>query len=281
MPPPDYAPIAQQVDPRAQLIMTVVQFAVALGASWYLLHSRRGSELAFRILVIVSGSACAAVFEPAADRLVHLWYAAEGGQWRLITLFGIHVPLWQLGCYTWFVGCASLFAIDRLNAGGGARAMWQIYWAIAAIDVFIEVPLSHVVTLYHYFGDQQPFFSDIWRLPAWMIFVNGAMPLAAAAGALGVRALHHRPAWAMLPIVIPGSQFALYAAVSWPTIALINSNASKPTTYLIGTITIAIEVAVSGYTLCHLLPRLASAARQHQSPLTRPVQTPEPRPAPA
>ncbi|MCV7032538.1 hypothetical protein [Mycobacterium sherrisii] len=243
------------------MVMTAIMFTVAAATTWYLLRGRRGIELRFRILVIIGGMLCAASFEPAADRFSLLWYASEGGQWRLITIFGIHVPLWQLGTYTWFVGGASLFAIDRLRAGGGARAMWQIYWAIVAIDIFIEVPLSHVVTLYAYHGDHNPFFSDFWRLPAWMIFVNGAMPLAAAAAALSVCATGNKAMLWLIPVIVPGSQFGLYATVSWPTIAAINSDVGPVAAHIIGAGTIALELIVAGYLLCNLLPRIAAMAQ--------------------
>jgi hypothetical protein len=258
---PSYAPIDQVVDHPAQVVMTAIMFTVATASTWYLLRGRRGAELRFRILVIVGGMLCAAIFEPAADRLSLLWYASEGGQWRLITIFGIHVPLWQLGTYTWFVGGASLFAIDRLRAGGGARAMWQIYWAIVAVDILIEIPLSHVVTLYAYYGDHNPFLSSVWRLPAWMIFVNGAMPLAAAAAVLAVCATGKKAMLWLIPVIVPASQFGLYATVSWPTIAAINSDVSLAVSYIIGAGTIALELVVGGYMLCNLLPKMAAAAQ--------------------
>jgi hypothetical protein len=115
---PLHAPTALTVDAGWQWGFGIFHCAVALLVIWLFnrgpARERDWVEVRFRMLVLIGGGLGAVLFEGAVDRAGNLWYAVPG-QWQMITLFGIHVPLWVAPVYLWFAGGFALFTILKVR----------------------------------------------------------------------------------------------------------------------------------------------------------------------
>jgi hypothetical protein len=258
MPPPDGAPTTMTVDGPIQLAVTVIFFLVAVIVTVLVLRGGDPRVTRFRILVLVGG-AVTVLFEPAIDRLGNIWYAHEGGHWQLFELYGIHVGLWALPVYYWFLGGQTLYTLRRFKEGVKRTDIWRLYLLFVAMDALFEITVLKTGGIYTYWGDHQPFWNADWfPLPGWYLAINGLLPLMAAAFVMLVLlSRDDRMHWT-IPMVIPMSMFALYAMTAWPAIAAVQSDVSVFVAYLLGGVTIGLAL-FTVFMASRLLPRLAAA----------------------
>jgi hypothetical protein len=279
VPPPIDAPVSMVVDPMWQWIFGVLHFGVAALVVYFAargpLGQRNWRELAFRMTILFSGALGAVVFEGAVDRAGKLWYA-EHGAWPLMTLWGVHVPLWVAPVYLWFIGGGSLWIIQRIRAGSRPRDYLVIFGGIAVADLLLEVPIIKIAKLYTYYGDNQPFFSQQWfPLPLWFITTNRLFDLVPAM--LIVLLMSFRSKWviAAIPVVMFGSMYVSYAFVVWPTVAALHSGASPLQAHLAATYTIVVGLAAT-YAGAQIAPKMQHLMAHHDPAARAPVAAPRP-----
>ncbi len=162
---PGGAPVSMVADPVWQWIFGSLHFGLAV-LTIYLaargpVKERNWAELRFRMLVLFGGALGAVFFEGSIDRAGQLWYA-EIGAWKLVTLYGVHVPLWVSPVYLWFLGGGCLFIVQPIRKGAQPRDSIKIFDYIAIADLLLEIPLIKLAGLYAYWGDTQPFFDKTW-----------------------------------------------------------------------------------------------------------------------
>ncbi len=266
MPPPVDAPVEMVVDPNWQWIFGLLHFAVAALVVYFAargpLRQRDWREFAFRMTILFSGALGAVIFEGAVDRAGKLWYA-EIGAWPLMTLWGVHVPLWVAPVYLWFIGGGSLWIIQRIRAGSRPRDYLIIFGGIAVADLMLEIPIIKIAKLYTYYGDNQPFYSPDWfPLPLWFITTNRLFDLVPAM--LIVLLMSFRSKWviAAIPVAMFGSMYVSYAFVTWPVVAALHSGASPLQAHLAATYTIVVGLVVT-FAGAHIAPRMKNMMAHH------------------
>ncbi len=258
--PPWGAPVDTPVNTTFQTIFVVIHFAVALAVVLIALHrpikTKDRFELRFRVLVLIGGGLGAFFFEPAGDRLGQLWYNESGGQWPLVHLYGVHVPLWALPVYITFVGGGTLWVIDRVRSGAKAGEFFKVFAGITVADLLIEIPILLWGGLYQYWGDNQPLWNPVWfPLPLWFIIINRLLSLVPALVIFGIMSTRARHIEWVIPFVIPGSLMAAYALAGWPVILTLQNGEGLQVTTLgaFGTIVLATFFTVLGV---KILPKL-------------------------
>lgn len=230
------APTDMVMSATAQTVFTVLHVAIAIGVTAWLW---RGADRVGDVLVLLGGG-LSVLAEPLLDRLGHIWHA-EIGQWTAVEMFGHSVPVWMVPVYSWFVGGQTLYVLRRVRAGATARDLWRLYAVFCVMDALLELPILYAGGVYRYFGSQ-PFFDGSWfPLPGWYIVLNGVLPLAAAGGVL--LAGRRR---ALIPVLMPMSLFAVYAAMAWPTWAALDAGSSTLVADLAGVATIGLALVVVG-----------------------------------
>jgi len=158
-------------------------------------------------------------FEGAVDRAGNLWYALPG-QWKMISLFGIHVPLWVAPVYLWFAGGFALFTILQVRAGAGPRTFFKIAGVLVVADMLFEIPIVRFAKLYVYYGHNQPLFNHSWfPLPAWYITTNMFFVLLPALLVLAVMSSRRRHIEWTIPFVMIAACYMCYGSVTWPVVA--------------------------------------------------------------
>jgi hypothetical protein len=242
-----YAPPTEMiVNPTAQLIVTLIQFAAAVIVTIWVMRGQKGQELRIRLLVLIGGG-LGVLFEPFGDRLGMIWHASEG-QWTLLHHYGHFVPVWMLATYYWFCGGQTLFVIHRIRHSASRAELWRLYWIFLAMDAVLEIPVLWFTDIYTYFGNQPFWWPPYFPLPAWYLVLNALLPLAAARAVMYLLMME-RPSYIwLIPAVIPMSLFAVYAATAWPVWAALNSDVSVTISYLAGGVTVAL-----GLFTAHLL----------------------------
>ena len=83
-------------------------------------------------------------------------------------------------------------------------------------DALLELPILYVGGVYTYFGNQPFWSAKYFPLPGWILVVNGALPIAAAATVLLLGSFNDRRYRFAIPVAIPLSAFAAYAGFAWP-----------------------------------------------------------------
>jgi hypothetical protein len=266
---PADAPVGMIVNPAWQLIFGLLHFGVA-GLTIYLaarnpLRHRDWWELLFRMVILFSGALGAVIFEGAVDRAGKLWYA-EHGAWRLVELWGTHVPLWVAPVYLWFIGGGSLFIIQRIRNGSRPRDFLFIFGGIAIADLLLEVPIIKVAKLYTYYGDNQPFFNGHWfPLPLWFISTNRLFDLVPALLILVLMSFRTKWVIAAIPVVMFGSMYMSYAFVAWPTVTALHSGASPLLAHLAASYTIIVGVGAT-FVGAQLAPKMKNIMKYHDGP---------------
>ena len=176
-----------------------------------------------------------------------IWHASVG-QWTILHHYGHFVPVWMLATYYWFCGGQTLYVIQRFRNGASAGELWKLYWIFVVMDALLEIPVLWFTDVYTYFGNQPFWWPPYLPLPAWYLVLNGLLPLAAGRAALYMLDFGKPVYLWLIPLVIPMSLFAVYAATAWPVWAALNSDASSVTSYLAGALTVAL-----GLLCAHLL----------------------------
>ncbi len=251
------APTDMVMSATAQTVFTVLHFTVAIAVTAYLW---RREDKTLSILVLVGGG-LSVLAEPMLDHLGSIWHAAQG-QWTAVSMFGHHVPLWMVPVYYWFVGGQTLYVLGRLRNGATVGDMWRLYVFFCVMDAVLELPILYAGGVYTYFGSQ-PFFDAGWfPLPGWYMVLNGVLPLAAAAG---VRLAGENRQ--LIPLLMPMSLFAVYAAMAWPTWAALNADASTLVSDLAGLATMALALVVVGVLSGALAQPAEASRRVRQRPL--------------
>jgi hypothetical protein len=221
-------------------------------------RARNWAEVRFRLLVLIGGGLGAVFFEGAVDRAGNLWYAVPG-QWRMIALFGIHVPLWVAPVYLWFAGGFTLFTILRIRAGAGPRTFLAIAGVLALADIAFEIPLVRFAKLYVYYGTDQPLFNHSWfPLPAWYITTNMFFVLLPALLVMAVMASAKRHIEWTIPFVMVAACYMCYGSVAWPVVAAMQNGASKTATTLAALLTMALG-CLATYVSAQVAPKLQHA----------------------
>lgn len=256
---PAGAPIDMAADPTWQWIFGLLHFGLA-ALTIYLaargpVRERNWAELRFRMLVLLGGALGAVFFEAAIDRAGQLWYA-EIGAWDLVTMYGVSVPLWVLPVYLWFLGGGTLYIILRVRSGARPRDFIKIFLYIAVADLLLEIPIIKMAGLYTYWGDTQPYYSQDWfPLPLWYITTNRWFDLLPALIVLLLMSTRVRHIEWSIPVVMVVSCYVTYGSVTWPVVNALQNGASKPVTWLAGTVTIILGVGAT-YIGAHLAPKL-------------------------
>ncbi|GAA5175953.1 hypothetical protein GCM10023321_83080 [Pseudonocardia eucalypti] len=281
MNPPGDAPVHMVVDPAWQWGFGLLHFGVAaltvVLAARGPIRQRDWRELTFRMVVLFSGALGAVVFEGAVDRAGKLWYA-EQGAWPLVTLWGVHVPLWVAPVYLWFIGGGALVIIQKIRNGGRPRDFLYIFGGIAVADLLLEIPIIKIAGLYTYYGDNQPFFHPEWfPLPLWFITTNRLLDLVPAMLILVLMSARSKHVMWAIPVVMFGSMYVSYAFVTWPTIAALHSGASALVAHLAATYTIVIGLLAT-YFGAQLAPRMKELMKHHEKPRAAPDVTASPLP---
>ncbi len=135
------------IDTIFQSIFTLTLFACAAVVVCVALRrpvrNKDRAEVRFRTLVFVGAGLGAVIFEPAGDRLVQCWYYARGGQWTLIALYGVSVPIWALPVYVMFIGASVLWIVHRVRLG---TTHWELAGVLAGITAqfFDRNPDTHI-----------------------------------------------------------------------------------------------------------------------------------------
>jgi hypothetical protein len=266
---PADAPIDMIVNPAWQWGFGLLHLGVAV-LTIYLaarnpLRDRDWWELLFRMTILFSGALGAVVFEGAVDRAGKLWYA-EHGAWRMVELWGTHVPLWVAPVYLWFIGGGSLFIIQRIRNGCRPRDFLFIFGGIAIADLLLEIPIIKIAKLYTYYGDNQPFFNQHWfPLPLWFISTNRLFDLVPALSILVLMSFKSKWMIAAIPVVMFVSMYVSYSFVAWPTVTALHSGASPLMAHLAAVYTIIVGV---GATMvgAHLAPRMKNIMKHHDGP---------------
>jgi lipoprotein signal peptidase len=226
----------------AQWVFTVMHFLIAIGVTVWLLRRYDRSNALIAVLVLVGGGL--SIFaEPFLDRMGFIWHA-QHGQWTFVEMFGHSVPLWMLPVYYWFIGGQTLYVLNRLRNGATARDLWKLYVFFCVADAVLEMPILYAGGVYTYFGHQPFWNADVFPLPGWYIVANGLLPMAGAAIVLLLSSLGDRRYLWTIPVAIPLSIFAVYAAFAWPVWAALGADVSRPVTYLAGTATIVLALYV-------------------------------------
>lgn len=262
MSPPSHAPVGLTVDSAWQWGFGIFHFTVALLVIWLFgrgpFARRDWAELRFRMLVLVGGGLGAVFFEGAVDRAGNLWYAVPG-QWQMITLFGIHVPLWVAPVYLWFAGGFALFTVLKVRDGAGPRTFMRIAGVLVIADIGFEIPIVRFAKLYVYYGHTQPLFNAKWfPLPAWYITTNMFFVLLPALLVLAVMASGKRHVEWTIPFVMVAACYMCYGSVTWPVVAALQNGLGRFDTILAAFATMALGCFAT-YVSCHVAPKLRHA----------------------
>jgi hypothetical protein len=263
-------------DPTWQWIFGTLHFALAalviVVAARGPIRHRNWFELTFRMLVLFGGAMGAVVFEGAIDRGGQLWYA-EVGAWPLVHWFGVHVPLWVMPVYLWFLGGGSLWIIQYIRKGGTTRGFMKIFAGIVAADLALEIPIIKIAKLYAYWGDTQPWFNHDWfPLPAWYLTTNRLFDLLPALAILLVMSIGKRRLVWTIPFVMWMSIYAAYALVTWPVIGALQNHLSSPVTWAAGALTMTLGL-MGTFVGIHFAPRLRHAMDWIDEPDVSPART--------
>jgi hypothetical protein len=245
-------PTGMTVNSTAQWIITIIQFVAAAIATVWVTWGQRGRELRIRVLVLIGGG-LGVFFEPLGDRLGMIWHASVG-QWTLLHMYGHFVPVWMLATYYWYCGGQTLFVVQRIRNGAPSSEIWRLYWIFLAMDAVLELPLLYVTDIYTYFGNQPFWWPPYFPLPGWYLVLNALLPLAAARSVIYLLGFNRgRYEW-LIPAAIPMSLFAIYGATAWPTWAALNSDVTLTTSFLCGSLTVALGL-LSAHLLSASLPK--------------------------
>jgi hypothetical protein len=259
---PAHAPVHLTVSSGWQWGFGIFHFAVALLvivlAARGPVRQRNWAELRFRMLVLIGAALGAVFFEGAVDRAGNLWYALPG-QWRMISFFGIHVPLWVAPVYLWFAGGFALWAIHAVRSGAGVRTFYKIAGTLMIADILFEVPIVRFAKLYVYYGHTQPLFNAKWfPLPGWYITTNMFFVLLPALLVLAVMSSRIRHIEWTIPFVMIAACYMCYGSVAWPVVAAMQGGLSKTGITLAAFLTIALGLTAV-YISVHVAPRLRHA----------------------
>lgn len=237
------APVDMVMDPTAQLLFTVLHFAIAIAVTaWICARLERPTRTV--ALLVLLGGGLTVFAEPWFDRLEFIWHA-EVGQWTLFEMYGHSVPLWMLPVYYWYMGGQTLLVLHLLRTGASVRKIFMLGTLFSLADGLLELPILYAGGVYTYFGHQPFWDADWFPLPGWILIINGALPVAAAAGVLLLGSLRDRRYLWAIPAVIPMSGFAVYAAFAWPAWAALNApEASTVVTHLAATVTVLLGLLV-------------------------------------
>lgn len=253
------APVDMVADPMWQWIFGSLHFGLA-ALTIYLaargpVGERNWAELRFRMLVLLGGAMGAVFFEGAIDRGGQLWYA-EIGAWKLVELYGVHVPLWVSPVYLWFLGGGCLYIVQQIRNGAGPRDFIKIFAFIAIADILLEIPLIKIAGLYAYWGDTQPFFHEDWfPLPLWYITTNRWFDLLPALIVMLVMSTRIRHIEWTIPAVMVASCYVTYGSVTFPVVNALQNGWSEGVTWLCGAVTIVLGIGAT-FVGAHMAPKL-------------------------
>ncbi|MHB8693810.1 MAG: hypothetical protein ACYDHH_21440, partial [Solirubrobacteraceae bacterium] len=247
----------------------IFHFAVALLvialAARSPVRQRNWAELRFRWLVLFGAALGAVFFEGAVDRGGNLWYAVPG-QWKMIALFGIHVPLWVAPVYLWFAGGFALWTIHAVRSGAGVKTFYKIAGTLMVADVCFEIPIVRFAKLYVYYGHAQPLFNANWfPLPGWYITTNMFFVLLPALLVLAVMSSGRRHIEWTIPLVMIAACYMCYGSVTWPVVAAMQDGLSKLDTTLAALLTMALGL-VAVYVSARAAPKLRHAMDWYETP---------------
>ncbi|MEA2675478.1 MAG: hypothetical protein QOI92_2670 [Chloroflexota bacterium] len=262
MRPPAHAPVHLTVSSGWQWGFGIFHFAVAILVIYLFTRGpareRNWAEVRFRMLVLIGGGLGAVFFEGAVDRAGNLWYALPG-QWKMIALFGIHVPLWVAPVYLWFTGGFALFTILQIRKGAGVATFAKIAGVLVLADIGFEIPIVRFAKLYVYYGHTQPLFNASWfPLPAWYITTNMFFVLLPALMVMAVMASGQRHIEWTIPFVMIAACYMCYGSVTWPVVAALQEGLSKTDTTLAALLTMALG-CIATYVSCRVAPKLRHA----------------------
>jgi hypothetical protein len=222
-------------------------------------------ELRFRMLVLIGGALGAVFFEGAVDRAGELWYAVPG-QWRMIDLFGTHVPLWVMPVYLWFAGGFALLIILQIRNGAPPSTYLKIGGALVLADLMLEVPIIRIAKLYVYYGHNQPLFQHSWfPLPAWYITTNVFFVMLPALLVLTVMSTERRHIEWTIPFVMLAACYMSYGSVAWPVIAALQNDVAKTGATFAALLSMTLG-AIAIYISVQVAPRLKHAMDWYSDP---------------
>jgi hypothetical protein len=242
--PPTDAPTQLTVDIAWQWIFGISHIVIALAVIYVAarrpVRERDWAELRFRALVLVGGALGAILFEGVGDRATNLWYAVPG-QWRMVALMGVHVPLWLLPVYLWLGGGFPLWFISKMRSGAPVSAYYRIVGSWVLANIALEVPILRLAKLYTYYGPTQPLFNHTWfPVPAWVLTTNAFLVLLPALLVMSVMSVGRRGVEWTIPLVIPAAFYMCYAGVAFPTLVAMQGGMSKTATTIAAVLTMAL-----------------------------------------
>lgn len=194
---------------------------------------RTGSPLGVLFLL---GGAFSYLNEPIVDVLGKCWWPPIGN-WTFMEVFGVHLPMFGIPVYMWYMGGQAFLAYRLIEKGISMRGLYVLYAFAFITDLALELPAVNM-GVYTYYGLTQPLV--FFKFPLWWPFVNALMPIMMGAVIyrlkpllVGVKSLLIIPLMWMLGAAVNG----LVAAPVW--IAL-NTDVGPGVTHLAALFTIGL-----------------------------------------
>jgi len=261
-------PAHLEADPTAAWIFMGANVTVSiLCVSAALIYAYRHRTV-LPLWFLLGGALTMMACEPILDHLLLVWYPTNS-PWVIAHFFDIGMPAYLLFGYPWYVGLGALAVHEAARRGVQARTLWVGYWAIAGLDLLIELP-STAAGVHIYYGTQPNFFEN--GLAITIPFLMSAVTLLAGYGAHHVIvALDGWRAKLGLLVVVPGASVGTLVGTQWPLMLAQNSGASAAVVWLTASIAIGATLAVTWFAISTL------ASCNTAAPITTPRIGPQDR----
>ncbi|MDB5971507.1 MAG: hypothetical protein JWQ90_3957 [Hydrocarboniphaga sp.] len=191
-------------------------------------------------LLFLLGGAWTYFNEPIVDTLGKCWHPAFG-IWTYAVIFGIHLPMFGMPVYMWYMGGQAFLAYRLYEKGISMRGLFLVYLLFMLTDCAFEIPALNL-GLYVYYGDTQPLV--FMNFPLWWPFVNSLMPMMMAAVVFRLDSLLLGPRRLLVIPLMWMLGAATNGLVGAPVWVAIHADVGIATTHLAALITICCGLMV-------------------------------------
>lgn len=232
------------------LAFTVVSFIATL--VWAVRLGLRSQD--WLPLILMGGGALCGFLEPFGDILGATFYPLNTPL-LVFELFGRHIPLYVFVGESMFFATAVYYAYRFFVTGVGVARLLVIIVVFSLFDAAMEMTAIHFHVM-TYYGDNPTL---VLGLPLYVLIQNGALAVVGGWAVLivtphlaGIQRL------LLIPLVPLAFGFQAFIA-TWPMYLALNTDASRPTLLLVGTVVTVTNAALP------LLCIYSRSAREHRT----------------
>jgi hypothetical protein len=221
-----------QTMPGSQLLFTALNFGILLIVAALLVRNCRKHRDWLPAWLLIGGL-IATLIEPVVDVVGLIWYPPQGN-WAVLYMGGITVPLLCVAGYTWLYAALGGATYILLRNGANRSDLFKGFFGLMVFLMLVEF-LGSGTGVYYYYGDQP---LRIFGYVAYWGFINASVPV--IIGVVSYLLRPHVTGWRMvfsIPVVpfVTGASFLGGGFPVW--LAIYNAPLPWVVTQLAGVVT--------------------------------------------